>query len=305
MSAHGRNDGDHQPDVLGIYDTPDDLVEAIAGAGWCGRVWTGRDYVQVDDPQPALLEGELLPDHQVLEPSAGSGGWLHTLLRRGHRPELIEAMDVDPLAGCYTDTPPGVVATPCAGELDLVRAGFLTTAPRATPTWVLGNPPYNVQPPPLVCPRCLGVGQVVKLGGKLVPFQGEAAQALEPRSCTTCRGDGSLTPKPTSVAELHVRRALEVTSRHVVLVLRQGFLGSQVRTFGRAVDEGYPFEVPLFREHRLRAAMVAIPRPRFKWGASDNAETAILWWDREWPHAWYRGGWLRWTGRTTSPGSTP
>lgn len=299
MSAHGRNNEEHQPDLLGIYDTPRDLVEAVIGRGWDGRVWNGRDYVRVDDPAPALLEGELLPHHRVLEGHAGSGVWLQALVDRGHPPELIECMDLDPEAGCYALAPRlGAVATPCSGDQDFVRCGFLTTEPLATPDFVLGNPPFNVQGASSTCSRCEGWGRVVKAKGRLVPHRAGDPLVPEPRTCTDCDGKGRVTPKPVSVAELHVRRAIEVSARHVVLVLRQGFLGSQVRAFGRAVDPDYPFEVPLFRAHRLRAAMVAIPRPRFRWNGSDNAETVVLWWDREWPHDWHRGGWLRWSGRT-------
>lgn len=306
MSAHGRNLDEHQADALGIYDTPRDLVEAIVGRGWDGRVWNGRDYVQVAAPEPALLAGELAPHHRVLEGHAGTGVWVQVLVDAGHRPELIECMDLDPLAGCYSLAPQlGATATACGGELDFMRCGFLTTNPQHEPDFVLGNPPFNVQAPTTRCERCEGEGQVRKVKGKLVPFKIDLARAAdleherlpEPRTCPDCDGTGKLVPKPTSVAELHVRRAIEVSARHVVLVLRQGFLGSQVRQFGRAIEADYPFELPLFREHRLRASRVIIPRPRFRWNGSDNAESVVLWWDREWPHDWHEGGWLRWSGK--------
>lgn len=303
MSAHGRNNDEHQADALGIYDTPRDLVDAIAGRGWDGRVWTGREYVQVGEPEPALLhrDGELRADHRVLEAHAGTGVWLQALVDSGHRPELIECMDVDPLAGCYELAPRlGATATACGGELDFMRCGFLTTEPQHRPDFVLGNPPFNVQPPSFHCPRCRRAGVLVKVKGKLVPHEATNPehQGLVARDCPDCDGTGTQVPKPASVAELHVRRAIEVSARHVVLVLRQGFLGSQVRQFGRAIDPEYDFELPLFREHRLRAARVIIPRPRFRWNGSDNAESVVLWWDREWPHDWHEGGWLRWSGRT-------
>jgi len=84
------------------------------------------------------------------------------------------------------------------------------------------------------------------------------------------------------VADFHVRRALDVTRRHLVLVLRLPFLGGQDR-----------FQA-LWSRRQLRAAWTVVGRPSFGFGGTDSVETAVYWWDRDWNRPTFEGGWITW-----------
>lgn len=87
---------------------------------------------------------------------------------------------------------------------------------------------------------------------------------------------------PFRVAEQHTRRALEVTGRHVVFLVRQGFLASRKR-------------LALWQEHQPRAVIVLAERPSFTGGGTDSADYCMVWWDKR-----YQGTptlhWLSWRG---------
>jgi len=291
VSSHGRNTDARSPVLLSAYDTPADLVEAICGKGWSGEVLAGaghgRGLVRVAEPQPPML-AELLAGAppiglQILEPSAGDGAFPRALLAAGHPPERIEVMDLDPLAACYELAAEGVTCTRCRDSADPVATGFLITEPATRPDLVLGNPPYNAPQPSRACTACGGKGG----------------------SCRRCGGSGALHPKPIPVTEDHVRRGLAVTGRHLVYVLQVGFLGSNERHYGQAVIPGYAWDVPLFELPHLREIRIVTPRPKFRHGRSDSAETIVAWWDLAWGRDSWTGGRLRWTGRPDAPGSRP
>lgn len=95
---------------------------------------------------------------------------------------------------------------------------------------------------------------------------------------------------PVGVAEAHCWRALELTRRHVVFILRTGFLNASTRR-----DPG-----GLLFEHPPRGVWLLTPRPSFTRVGNDMASYCVVWWDREWsppdPASPFRYGldWLRW-----------
>lgn len=92
----------------------------------------------------------------------------------------------------------------------------------------------------------------------------------------------SVTPdgakRSVEVATDHVDRALQISKRHVVFVLRLGFLGW---TRKRAL---------WWQKHPPRAIMTLAPRPSFTGSGTDSAEYAAFWWDKRWggstTHKW-------------------
>lgn len=289
MSATGRNLPGNEVNALGAYDTPPELCRAVVAR---------------------LAEaGVLGPGVRVLEPSCGSGNWIGALRAlesvRPGAPSQIEVMDVDPLApGLDLAAGLGARVTDCcevtrdpeacavaARELDALRvpaarqgvaaAGFLVTRPAERPDLVVGNPPYSVTAPRCACPDCGATG--------LFPGAREGTT----RRCPACNGWpahrrpeglplGWLPESVIPVCDLHIRRALAVTRRHVVFVLRLPFLGGRDRYRN------------LWRLGGLRAVWTVVGRPSFAFGGTDSVETAVFWWDREWPHNYFAGGWLCW-----------
>ncbi len=74
---------------------------------------------------------------------------------------------------------------------------------------------------------------------------------------------------PYDQAEAHVRRALELSRRHVVFLLRSAFAESSSR-------------VPFWREHPCRHEWRLAQRPSFiEGGRTDSAAYSVFWWDRQ------------------------
>lgn len=242
MSARGRNLATHEQDALGAYDTPE---------GVCRAVW-----------REILREPAFLGMTRLLEPHAGRGNWIRTI------PEGlvldVEIMDIDPTVPAILEAPQrGWDVTPCAPAQSLVRAGFLVTEPRRRPDLVAGNPPFSLVPPKVRCPDCL---------------DWPTPSLSDLRLCKRCDNDRKIQPPAIFVATSHVVRALRVTRRHVIFLLRVGFVGSSKR-------------LPLFRRITPRHEWRLFPRPRFRWGGSDASEYSVLWWDLEHSRAHGPGPW--------------
>lgn len=246
MSATGRNLPGREVHPLGSYDTPFELCRAA----W----WRFLDCAG--------------PQRRALEPHVGAGNWIRAMQtvppgwnHERVQPPQIEAMDLDPDAlGLACTAGLGGVVTPCAPPRDALEAGFIVTAPATTPDLVIGNPPYGVLGPPRPCPRCT-IG-------------------IRP-DCRRCKGSGEV-PAMIPVAELHVRRALEVTARHVLFLLRAGFLAAAERQ-------------TLWTAHPPRAVWHVVQRPSFRGGGgTDSTDYVVVWWDRTWHETHHLGSWLSW-----------
>lgn len=288
MSARGLNLPGRETNPLGAYDTPLGLCRAV---------------VERLDAHP-----DMGPGRRILEPSVGSGNWIRALQEdpaRWARLE-VEAMDLDPLApgldlahlaGCAVTSPSSANFDADAdawarAELerqgvpayrqDVAAAGFLVTAPQRRPDLILGNPPYSVTAPEIPCPDCGATGEI--------PGSREGST----RKCPACNrwpagkrpkglAEGHQPERLIQVADLHVQRALGLTARHLVLVLRLPFLGGQERFRD------------LWSLGGLRAVWTVVGRPSFAHGGTDSVETAVFWWDREWTRPTFEGGWLTWS----------
>jgi hypothetical protein len=108
---------------------------------------------------------------------------------------------------------------------------------------VIGNPPYGVMPPP--------------------------------RDPKTDR------KVAVPVAEYHAWRALELVNRHLVFVLRAGFMASSNRH--RGPINGKP--AGLFHVHPTRGEWKLSPRPSYTGGGNDMATYVAAWWDSRWSNA--------------------
>ena len=283
MSSAGRNLPDHPRNDLGAYDTPLGLCRAVVA-----RL---RDV------------GALSPRDQVLEPSVGSGNMVRALLEL----EIgicLEVLDLDPMAPGLdvAHAAGGLATTPSAANFDpeadrwarleleaagvpscrqgLAASGFLTTRPATRPDLILGNPPYSVTAPAIPCPDCGATGQIPGARGRTrkCPACNRWASGKRPGGLP----EGYQPERVIGVADLHVRRALELTARHLVLVLRLPFLGGQDRYRD------------LWTPHPPRAVWTVVGRPSFAHGGTDSVETAVYWWDRTWTALTFEGGWITW-----------
>ncbi len=164
----------------------------------------------------------------------------------------------------------------------LAVSGFLVTPPASRPLWVFGNPPYSVIDPACPCPDCDGSGQVpgARGGSRKCPACNRWPAGKRPQGLP----EGHQAERLIAVADLHVRRALEVTRRHVVYVLRLPYLGGMDRFSSLWAGGG------------LRAVWTAVGRPSYAHGGTDSVETAVFWWDRNWTKPHFEGGWLTWKG---------
>ena len=192
------------------------------------------------------------------------------------------AMDLDPLAPGLGEArrlaeryPGDWTVIACAPSVDPVWCGFLTTVvPRVQV--VVGNPPYSVTEP-LYTPD-----------GQRLLYPPGHRKAGQPRS------------RKHVVAELHARRALEISTRHVFLLLPLPFLCGQERHRDGAAP--HDADQAFWNEwgHTLRGLWPLITRPSFGEYAGDNTSTsgrkgtssqdyAIFWWDKSRRTAY--GGW--------------
>lgn len=176
------------------------------------------------------------PGMKILEPHVGGGAWARAAdseLRRRGIGGRLEVMDRDVFA-------PGLVDVPSICTHRQI-GDFLRTTPQiGRPHLVVGNPPYSVSPE-------------------------EAMRSLPHLDINPSRS------KPVSVAEYHVRRALQVVGHdygHVVQLLRDGFLGSDERS-------GF------FKRFPIRHIYHLVPRPSFTGGGNDSCDYVVCWWDRE------------------------
>lgn len=277
MSATGRG-AVYRP--LATYYTPAGVAEAAL------------EYL--------VPRAELHRGLRFLEPHVGSGAFLQALYhQRLVAPDggnvLVE--DLDPEApGLHLPGAHEARLAPDTG--DLVRTGFLapTAWPGERPDVILGNPPFAVTPPPITCPACDGLG---------TRHRRRKDGTTTSRPCRACKAEGTVQPRPIAVAELHTRRALELTRRHVVFLLRIGMLGSAER---RAFWAG-PSPAP------LRACVVLTPRCGFECacprcggtgcdtchgagrrpigGGTDSSEYALFWFDLAYTGRPYVD-WLTW-----------
>lgn len=222
-----------------------------------------------------LVAPHARPGDTWVEPHVGGGSFLRALYAHGlvqASPPNVEALDLD--AGAPGMRLPGShLSTTCRDSGRLVRTGYLVTRPRlGRADWTIGNPPFGVPRP---CTDCTPPGQLVGPG------------------CERCKGQGTRGTVP--VAELHVRRALEL-SRNVVFLLRLNFLGARER-------------LGFWRSTPLRQVAILVPRPSFSrvciecggtgvgaagpchacddgkvHGASgsDSTEYGAFWWDHDW-----------------------
>lgn len=93
-------------------------------------------YTKPDTADMIAKAARLLPDHLVLEPSAGRGALLNAALRHGATRENMTAIDLDPEA---------VAALKADGWKDVHHADFLSFRPSKTGKFnrVLMNPPFT------------------------------------------------------------------------------------------------------------------------------------------------------------------
>ena len=89
---------------------------------------------------------------------------------------------------------------------------------------------------------------------------------------------------PYITAEEHIRRAVEVTGRHVVFVLRLAMLEGVKRAGG------------LWKDTPLREVIVLAPRPSFTSNGRTDTKTAYaaFWWDKYWSKP-PQVSWLKWS----------
>jgi len=74
---------------------------------------------------------------------------------------------------------------------------------------------------------------------------------------------------PYSEAERHVLHALRVSSRHVVMLLRLGFLAGKRR------------RSTIWEHHPPRRVWVLSQRPSFTGGGTDASDYGWIWWDKD------------------------
>lgn len=74
---------------------------------------------------------------------------------------------------------------------------------------------------------------------------------------------------PFQGALRHIVQALEHTGRHVVFLLRLGFMASKRR-------------MAFWEAHPPRRVWVLSQRPSFTGGSTDSADYMVVWWDLEW-----------------------
>lgn len=222
-----------------------------------GAYHTDPDLARAVVATLALRRGDV-----VLEPSGGGGAFVEALIERSDREQLeleILVMDVDPEAPVHLVPSPRFRRS-VQSFLDKRR------------TWLskLTGERHLVHagdPWPSDWPRPRWIVGNPPFGVKLPD--------------DVCRAS-------IPVVEDHVRRALELTTEHVVYVLNAHYLGSSGRV--RGIHRAWP----------PRSVRVLDPRPSFTGTGTDSALYVLCWWDKTWtpppPDAPHRAafGWLTW-----------
>jgi len=219
--------------------------------------------------------GAIKPGHTVLEGHAGAGAWLTAIESHFGGAVTLQAIDLDPEADALSDKLGVTLAEfECTDFLALkVASDERVTVPLVhredaeadewdRPNVVVGNPPYGAAHF-VDCKKCAETGEV----------EG-------PCSVKGCEDGQVRTKKDKPVAELHIRQALEVSTRHVVFLLRQGIMATKKR-----VEK-------LWAEHPPRHFWTLGWRPSFMAHAGvkggDRYDYVMVWWDKEWtgPTTW-------------------
>lgn len=255
----------------------------MSSAGRGARYLALADYYTPPDLPPPVLArwADLLEEEDQVDPASlryleghvGGAAWLRGLYspRFTRDGTNLEVMDLDPEAEGLL-LPGGHYVQVAERADDLVQTGFLITDPVERCDVNVGNPPYGIPKP---CRSCAP--------NPWTPGPG----------CKACKGKGTKGVEP--LAGVHVERGLELC-RHVVYLLRLGFLGSRER-------------LPLWP--LLRHVFVLTPRVQFSQvcprcqgtgisrlelgrcrrckgsgkapgrSGSDSSEYAVFWFDRE------------------------
>lgn len=240
MSATGRG-GEYQP--LARYYTPDDLAWFLVGLL---PIWS----------KPS----------RVLEPHVGDGAILRAVVdheRDGvyHR---LYALDLDPSAA-------GIHLANQEGGWGAV-GDFLTAQLPAQPDVILGNPPYSIPSPVMVCEPCGGKGRLHREGearrGWVLSMDGPGFWT---RECPACKGKGTRQDSPIGVAHLHAERALELLPEggHLAFLMRMGILEGRDR-------------LPFWQAHPPRKVFALSRRPVFRGTTSDQTSYGWFWWTKGW-----------------------
>jgi hypothetical protein len=212
----------------GAYYTPPALALAIVSL--FVEEWQGLDF---------------------LEPSAGGAAFVYPLYRLGLVGERgnLEVMDLNPEARALRMPGPHL-RTVAVDTGDPVRTGFLVTDPKRGPDVIIGNPPFGVPRPDEACPRCKGLTRVqVTARQRKLLQQGYLVGGFAP--CPRCKGRGVVSfDRPIPVAQLHVERALEVSRRWVVQLMRLAMVESVER-------------LDMWRDAPLRTTYILPRRPDF------------------------------------------
>lgn len=233
MSATGR--GGYRP--RGEYYTPLPVAKAIV-APWA------REFAAY--PAAGRYHGRVL---RTLDASAGGGAFPIAMMHHDLiRPGSFEVMDLNGDARALS-LPGGFLRTVATVTADPVLTGFIVTDPQQRPDLVIGNPPFGVPRPPEPCPRCEDGKITVTKSHRSLHKKGHAPGSKA--TCPKCRGAGELTFKRAiPVAQEHIERALEVSDRYVLFLLRLAMLESDTRI---EMWEGTP----------LRHVDILVRRPEF------------------------------------------
>ena len=215
--------------------------------------------------------GAIKPGHTVLEGHAGAGAWLTAIESHFGTDVVLQAIDLDPWADALCSKLDVHISEFEAADFLYVEVASVERIvvpvlhrdkPYADewnrPNVVLGNPPYGAAHF-VDCKKCAGTGKV------------------DVSSCTAkgCVDGQVRAKKDKPVAELHIRKALDVSTRHVVFLLRQGIMATKKRVEG------------LWEDHPPRHFWTLGWRPSFMAhvGAKggDRYDYVMVWWDKEWP----------------------
>lgn len=185
----------------------------------------------------------------VLEGHAGSGVYLEALISRTRRDALglaLYAMDIDPKAPALQVKEPRY-RTACQSFLD--EPVDWTSAKTGITHRIQTADPY---PAPWPAPDWV-------IGNP--PYGVQLPRKIR--------------KSPIGVCEAHCWRALRLTNRHVVFLLRVGFLTATTRRKPGG----------LLSVYQPRGVWLVHPRPSFTRSGNDMAAYCVVWWDLGWSRA--------------------